>query len=132
VVTDKPTVWIVDADHWPRAELRALLIEQGYDAVGFETLRDAVLRLRLPGARPPAAFVVNLIGQDVGDALLAALAAAHVPVVAIGGAVEAEDPRVRAQPFTEFLRRPITIGEIAGAAARVVGAGLSPDTVRVI
>jgi hypothetical protein len=34
---DKPGVWVVDADHWPRAELRALLIERGYDAMGIAT-----------------------------------------------------------------------------------------------
>ena len=46
---DKPVVWIVDADHWPRAELRALLIERGYDAIGFESLVDAVLRAAAAG-----------------------------------------------------------------------------------
>ena len=47
-------IWIVGADHWPRALLRAELIERGYDATGFPTLEDAVTRLMLTRARRPA------------------------------------------------------------------------------
>ena len=32
-------VWIIDVDQWPRAMLRAELIERGYDAVGYVTVR---------------------------------------------------------------------------------------------
>src|SRR5689334_9573424 len=41
---DAPVVWIVDAEHWPRAYLRAELIERGYDAVGFVGVREALAR----------------------------------------------------------------------------------------
>ena len=51
-------IWIVAADHWPRALLRAELIERGYDATGFATLEDAVRRLMLPPARRPALLVL--------------------------------------------------------------------------
>ena len=68
-----PVIWIVDAEHWPRAGLRAELIERGYDAIGFPTLRDAVLGLR--HIRRPALMVIDLQGQDLGggdlDQLLA-------------------------------------------------------------
>jgi hypothetical protein len=38
-----PVVWIIDPDQWPRAMLRAELIERGVDAVGLpETLRRPV------------------------------------------------------------------------------------------
>ena len=105
---DKPGVWVVDADHWPRAELRALLIERGYDVMGIETLADAVLRARLPGAALPAVIVVDLAAQDAGEALLAALFATHVPIIAIGGG------------WAAFLRRPVTLGDIADAVARTL------------
>ena len=35
-----PVIWIIDAEQWPRALLRAELIERGYDAVGYVTVRD--------------------------------------------------------------------------------------------
>jgi FixJ family two-component response regulator len=117
---DKPVVWIVDADHWPRAELRALLIERGYDAIGIETLRDAVLRARLPGAALPAVVVVDLAAQDAREALVSALFATRVPAIAVGGAIEWEQERGRGHGWTEFLRRPVTLGEIADAVARRV------------
>ena len=47
-------IWIVSADHWPRALVRAELIERGYDATGFATLEDAVTGLMLTRARRPA------------------------------------------------------------------------------
>ena len=117
---DNPVVWIVDADHWPRAELRALLIERGHDAIGIETLRDAVLRARLPGAALPAVVVVDLGGQDAGEALVSAVFATRVPVIAIGGAIEWEQERGRGHDWTVFLRRPVTLGEIADAVAQRV------------
>ena len=117
-MAEKPVVWLVDNDHWPRAELRALLIERGYDAVGIETLRDAVLRARLPGAVMPAVIVVDLAAQDAGEALLAALFATRVAVIAIGGAVEWQQESARGRGWAAFLRRPITLGEIADAVAR--------------
>jgi FixJ family two-component response regulator len=117
---DKPGVWVVDADHWPRAELRALLIERGYDAMGIETLADAVLRARLPGAALPAAIVVDLAAQDAGEALVAALFATHVPVIAIGGALEWEQPSGHGGGWAAFLRRPVTLGDIADAVARAL------------
>ena len=117
---DKPGVWIVDADHWPRAELRALLIERGYDAMGIETLADAVLRARLPGAALPAIIVVDLAAQDTGAALLAALFATRVPVIAIGGAIEWEQESVRGGAWATRLHRPISLGDIAEAVARVL------------
>ena len=117
---DKPGVWVVDADHWPRAELRALLIERGYDVMGIETLPDAVLRARLPGAALPAVIVVDLAAQDVGAALLAALFATRVPAIAIGGALEWEQESVRGGAWAARLHRPVTLGDIADAVARAL------------
>lgn len=115
---NQPVVWVVDSDHWPRAELRALLIERGYDAIGFETLLDAVTG---PGrtARPPAVIVIDLAAQGSADVACAALLAERIAVIAVGGAVAAEDEWLRGRPWAEFLRRPVTLGEIADAVARV-------------
>ena len=114
---DKPVVWIVDADHWPRVELRALLIERGYDAIGIETVSDAVLRTRLPRAELPSVIVVDLASLDGSEALLEALFETGVPSIAVAGAVDEEQERARHRGWTVFLRRPVTLGEIADAVA---------------
>jgi len=57
-----PVVWIVDVEQWPRAMLRAELIERGFDAAGYVTVRDAIDSLPW---RRSAAIVVDLRGQPL-------------------------------------------------------------------
>jgi hypothetical protein len=122
-VAGGPPIWVIGAEWGPRAALRAELIERGADAAGFETLRDAALAARVPGAARPVAVVVDLHGQAADDRLLDALFAVGAPVVAIGGATEDADPRLRARPWAHWLRRPITLGAIADAAMQIVTQG---------
>ncbi len=112
-----PLVWVIAADRGPRAALRAELIERGFDAVGFESLRDAVLTGRLPGARRPAIVVVDLDGQAAPDPVLDALFALEAAVIAVAGPIETGDPRLRARSWASWLRRPITLGSIADVVA---------------
>ena len=116
---EKPRIWIVDADHWPRAYLRAELIERGYDATGFETLKDAMIRLLTARSRRPALLVIDLHGQVIDDKLGSGLLRAKLPVIAIAGATSSEiaPPGV----LVELLRRPLTIGAVADAVDRVMG-----------
>lgn len=79
-------VWIIDADQWPRAMLRAELIERGFDAVGYPTVGDAIESLLL---RPPNAIVVDLRGQP--PRLVERLLAIGVPVLVIAGMAEIND-----------------------------------------
>ena len=104
-------VWIIDAEQWPRAMLRAELLERGFDAVGYLTVRDAIDALP---ERVPAVIVVDLRGQPMG--LVERLLKLHVPVIAIGGAIE-----VAELPAGEWivLQRPVSIGEIADRVAAV-------------
>ena len=39
---EEPVLWVIDSEQWPRAYLRAELIERGYDAYGFMTVSDAL------------------------------------------------------------------------------------------
>jgi len=122
-------VWIVDAEHWPRAYLRAELIERGYDAVGFVGLREALARfatLRFARGGRPRALVLDLGGQALDERLLGGLGRTAVPVVAVAGEAAAADPLVRGFPFAVLLHRPLTIGDIADAVERVVGPGSGP------
>jgi len=99
-------IWIIDADQWPRAMLRAELIERGFDAVGYETVRDAIDSLP---ERTPAAIVVDLRGQPIP--VVERLLGIGVPVVLVGGAVELNDLPKR--EWAAVLRRPVSLGEIA-------------------
>jgi hypothetical protein len=110
---------VIGPERGPRAALRAELIERGHDAIGFETLREAILAGRLPGAAHPAAVVIDLHdegAQSTDDRLLDALFAAGAAVVAVGGATAANDTRLRGRPWARWLQRPVTLGEIADAA----------------
>ncbi len=119
-----PIVWVIGSDHWPRAYLRAELLERGFDAVGFVALRDALARLVVAPAagERPALVVVDLHDQAVPDRGLSTLLGAGAPVIAIGGAAEWADPGLRARPWALFLRRPVTIGAVADAAQRLLTA----------
>jgi nucleoside-diphosphate-sugar epimerase len=107
---------VIGAERGPRAALRAELIERGHDAIGFETLRDAVLAGRLPGAQPPALIVLDLQDQPIDDRLLDALFATGAAIIAVAGAT---DEALRDRPWARWLRRPLTLGAIANAVAEV-------------
>lgn len=106
-----PVVWIISAEQWPRAMLRAELIDRGLDAVGYMTVRDAVESLT---ERRPEIIVVELRGQPVAQ--VERLLDLHVPVLLVGGAADLHDLPDR--EWAAVLRRPVSIGEIA---ERVVG-----------
>jgi hypothetical protein len=111
-------VWIIDAEQWPRASLRAELIERGHEAVGFVTALDALTRLALR-REPPALAVIDLGGQPSNPGPLDALLRAGFPVLAIGGAAWATDS-LRARSWAAFLRRPLTVGAIADEVERLL------------
>jgi hypothetical protein len=118
-------VWIVSSDHWPRAYLRAELIERGYDAVGFVTLREALVRLVLPRARPPAVLVLDLHEAVLDRLPLALLDRADVPIIALADATRSVDERIGRLERVAVLRRPLTIGAIADAV-ELAAAGHAP------
>jgi hypothetical protein len=119
-------VFVVGADHWPRAYLRAELIERGWDAVGFVALRDCLSRLIAAPLPRPRAIVVDLAGEDADDRLLAAVFRKGIPMIAVAGAEQASSSRLRRLPWAVFLRRPVTIGAIADVVAQVPG-GAAPS-----
>jgi hypothetical protein len=113
-------IWIIDADHWPRAYLRAELIERGYEAVGFVTVGDALAALALRPARQPLLAAIDLHGQSLDHQQLAPLLRVGFPIVAFGGVAEWETDSVRSLPWAATLRRPLTIGAIADEIGRLL------------
>ncbi len=100
-----PVVWIIDTEQWPRTFLRAELIEQGYDAVGYLTVDDASQTV---ATRFPDAVVIELRG--VARREVEMLFKAGVPVIGIASHPEPE--WLGDFPWAAVLRRPVSIGEI--------------------
>lgn len=103
-------IWIIDAEQWPRAMLRAELIERGFDAVGYITVRDAIDALP---ERHPDAIVIDLRGQPLP--LVERLPKLRVPVIVIAGISEIND--LPDLGWAAVMRRPVSLGEIADRVA---------------
>jgi len=97
------TVWIIDPEQWPRALLRAELIERGFDAVGYVNVADA------SPSRFPDVIVVDL--RHVSRDEVAQLFELGVSVIGIASTPEPE--WLHEFKWGALLRRPISIGEIA-------------------
>jgi DNA-binding NtrC family response regulator len=115
-------IWVVDIEHWPRAYLLAELTERGYDVTGFETVRDAVVRMLVAPGDRPAMMVIDLHDQTSDQKALASLARQEVPAVAIAGATAVPaGGNTSASAWAALLRRPLTIGTIVDAVTRILG-----------
>lgn len=110
---DKPSVWIISRQHWPRALLRAELIGRGYQAVGFFSMADALQTLGLLQLDRPALIVVELRDLEYTPDDLAALEIAGIPVILLGGAIELANPAVSERTWDAVIARPFTIGVVA-------------------
>ena len=118
----EPVVWIVDSQEWLRACLRAELIDEGFDPVGYQDVRDALLAIRQPAGAKPDVMVVELCGQTVSRPILAMLAKAGVPTILLGGAAELSDRALSEFAWAAVLRRPFTVAALADALRRLVPA----------
>ena len=61
----KIVIWIIDNEQWPRAYLRAELIERGYEALGFEKLSHGLSELNRAVMKKPQIIVLELKGQRI-------------------------------------------------------------------
>lgn len=114
-------ILLVMSEHWPRALLRAELIERGYDAIGAPDLATALHSQPTEKERGPVRVI--LIDQD----------ALVEPQLRNFNLLTFRHPRARlvllarAQLETPpgnwhtILRRPLLIGEIATAVEQVAG-----------
>lgn len=91
----QPVIWVIDEEQWPRALMRAELIERGYDAVGFLSIRDAIEQLPW---RHPDAIIVEPRGQP--EPLMEQMQKIGVPVI--------------------LIERPVSIGEIADRLQTII------------
>lgn len=111
-----PIIWIIDSDQWPRALLRAELIERGYDAVGFLSVEDA---LDASPDRFPDLIVIELHGLAFAPEEAAKLFTLRAPIILLAGVAEANEPWLDEFDWAAILRRPIALGDIAAAVERI-------------
>jgi DNA-binding NtrC family response regulator len=113
-------LWVIDADHWPRAYIAAELGERGYETTGFESVREAVVRLLVVPSERPAAILLDLHEQMGDEKALAALGQQEIPIVAIADAARATGESIAGRSWAQVLYRPLTIGAAADAVERVI------------
>jgi hypothetical protein len=120
-ITAKPIIWIIDRQQWPRASLRAELIERGFDVIGFVELTTAVAALYDPDYVTPLLVILELQGQWVKKDELDTFTRTRIPVVVLGGAVELNQPLIKEFKWEAVIRRPFTLGNIADVVEGQLG-----------
>jgi len=118
----RPALWIVDSHQWPRACLRAELIERGYDACGFVSLDDAIEALSQQTMPKPDAVVLELRDQSFTKEMLETIHALKIPTVLLGGVSEFNDPAVQKEQWSAVLQRPFSLGAVADRVQQLVRA----------
>lgn len=117
----KPVIWIIDSQQWPRANLRAELIERDFEAVGFSEFAHALAALYDSHSVKPRIIVLELVGLPVKKDELDVLTRTGIPVILLGGATELNGPLIRESKWAAVLQRPFTIGKVADLAEELIG-----------
>jgi hypothetical protein len=116
----KPVIWIVDREQWPRANLRALLLDHGFDALGFMELDGALAALKDPHYPKPFIVVLELHGLSPTEEEVDALTRLSIPMVGLAGAVEMSQEWIRKIHWAALIQRPNTIGQVVDTIERLV------------
>jgi len=119
----EPVLWIIDKEQWPRACLRAELIERGYDAYGFMTVGDALGSLSRGTSPKPRALILELRGQSLTPEMIEAVEKLGVPSILLGGNVELNDPLIANGHWHRVVKRPFSLGMIADLIQEIMPSG---------
>lgn len=109
-----PRVLIVMSDQWRRALLRAVLRQDGYDAVGARSLEDARrYRAIEPGRGAVRLLVVDqdAVAQAM-DELSEILASHHDPRVVLVAHATHDLP---VGPWSRIVQRPVSVADVVAA-----------------
>jgi hypothetical protein len=115
-----PVVWVISGEPWPRACLRAELIQRGYDAIGFEAISTAHWALNLPAALRPSVTVIELSKLSDDQAGIIAFVRDAGRVIAVSGLMHAQSGDLQDLPWAALLIRPSSVGSVADAVDEVV------------
>jgi FixJ family two-component response regulator len=123
-VKAKSVVWIIDPQQWPRAYLRALLLEQGFDVIGFIELGEVLTALKNPHSLKPRVIVLELQGLSPSEDQRHTLSQITIPIVGIAGAVERNQEWIGKIKWAALIERPATIGQVADTIKKLTDDGL--------
>jgi len=112
VTTLTEMIWIIDSQHWPRAYLRAELIERGFDAVGFMDPQQALTALNRPSYAKPRLIVLELFELEADRPEIAAVASLGIPTIVLGGAVQMNEQWIRGFEWADVVERPFTVARL--------------------
>jgi hypothetical protein len=123
----RPRILLVMPEHWPRALLRAELIERGYDVVGAPDLATALLCRPSEKDRGPVRVI--LIDQDAlvepQIRLFDLLVSRHPqPRLVLLARAQLETPP---GDWHTIVRKPALIGQIASAVEQALDAAEQPE-----
>ena len=121
----QPIIWIIDNNHWERANLGAVLIERGYEVEGFVSIFDAVVMFYREKVEKPAVIVLEIKNLQYQGAELDELLRIGAPVILLSGVYE-DMESARRREWAAVLRRPFTVGQVAQTAERLAGTGTPP------
>ncbi len=117
-MTPPPRILVVSDEQWPRALIRAELREAGYDAIGAGTLSRALRHPPQDAERGPVRLLLVDSGAAAAEPQQLERARRRYPGVAF--VLVHRAGAVPPGPWAATLRRPVTIGEIAATARRLV------------
>jgi DNA-binding response OmpR family regulator len=116
----EPVIWIISSEQWPRAMLRAELIEHSIDAIGYLTMDQALIELSRWPSQKPQAIILDLSDQDITRERFRALVREDIPIVILGGSVELGNPIIREFTWAGTFRRPFMIREVVALIDQLV------------
>ena len=110
----KPLIWIIDNNHWERADIRALLIEGGCEVEGFASIFHAIVALYREIVEKPAVIVLEIKNLPYRSGELEKLTRVGVPIVLLTGVYENRELADKHR-WAAVLQRPFTIGQVVEA-----------------
>jgi len=116
-----PVVWIISNQQWPRAFIRAELIERGFDAIGFEDAGQAIAAIGDKRTPKPLLLILDLRQSSVTRIQPHNLAHKKIPIVALAGNLEPDDRSVEEFGWIAILKTPFTIGDVCHLVEKEIG-----------
>jgi hypothetical protein len=118
--TQEPILWIVDSEQWPRACLRAELIERGYNPYGFIRINDALDTFTRGVSPKPKALVLELRGQNLTREVIKSIRDLEIPTILLGGIAELNEPLIKGHKWNMVVKRPFSLGTVADLIEKIV------------
>jgi hypothetical protein len=119
-----PRVLVIMRTHWPRALLLGALLEEGYDATGLSSLKEALAQPADAAGRPPVGLIVVDHHISGDNPLYQALLLRHPGAQSLF--LESALTPSPGEPPEHRLRYPAFIGDILETVKRLLP--LSPPS----